>query len=186
MAPALKDEFPSAPSLSEISEFCDAAKDNQIGVVTRLLDQFGASIINCRDSIDACALTWAAWAGHAEMVDLLITRGAKIDAPGTYNRPALGWAADMGRRDVVQLLLERGARGDVKDENGDTPVDIARRNNQSDIAATIETFAENKRLAALKLEEEKARDATAGNLDRLRRAHQTKPGAWKIPPKPKN
>ncbi len=84
-----------------------------MAVVTRLLDQFGVTIINCRDSIDARGITWAAWAGNLEMVDFLITRGAALDAPGTYDRPALGWAADMGRRDVVQLLLERGARTDV-------------------------------------------------------------------------
>ena len=186
MSPALKDDFPSAPSLREISEFCDAAKEGQAAIVTELLDKFGVTIINTRDSIDARAITWAAWAGHVDMVELLITRGAAIDAPGTYDRTALGWAVDMGRTEVIQLLLARGARTDVKDENGDTPADLARRQGKHDLAETIESFAEKKRLAEAEAEEERLRNAAAGNLDKLRRAHQAKPGAWKLPPKPKN
>ena len=191
MSSALKDNFPSdnfssMPSLSQISEFCDAAKENRIEVVTRLLDEFGVTIINSRDSIDARAITWAAWAGNIEMVDLLITRGAAIDAPGTYARTALGWAVDMGRKDVVELLLARGASPDVKDENGDSPLDLARKHPANGLADIIEKFAARKILAAQQAEEERVRDAAAGNLDKLRRAHQSKPGAWKLPPKPKN
>ncbi|MDE1151634.1 MAG: ankyrin repeat domain-containing protein [Micavibrio sp.] len=182
--------FAKTPSAREISEFCDAAKYDERDTVRRLLDEYGINIINRRDSIDARALTWAAWAGHLDMVELLLERGAALDAPGTYDRTALGWAADMGRADIARLLLVRGANTNAVDDNGFKPADLARNSNQHDLALEIETAAEQRRQAevqrkaneALKAEEAQ-RNAAAGNLEAIKKARR--PGGWKIPPQNK-
>ena len=53
----------------------------------------------------------AARCGHVEMIDLLLERGARIDATDDLNRSALKVAADNGQPDAVRKLLERGADG---------------------------------------------------------------------------
>jgi len=182
--------FAKTPSLSEISEFCDAAKYDERATVLRLLDEYGINIINRRDSIDARAITWAAWAGHRDMVELLLDRGAAIDAPGTYDRTALGWAADMGRADIAKLLMERGANIAAVDDNGFDVATLARNSNQHDLALEIESIAEQRRQAEAqrkideaKKAEQAARDLSAGNIDALKKARR--PGGWKIPPQGK-
>ena len=64
-----------------------------------------------------------------EMLTLFLSRGVDIDAG---NRQVRGWTAlhavSMGDPPAaVALLLKYGARTDVRDEDGRTPLDLARR-----------------------------------------------------------
>lgn len=58
----------------------------------------------------ATPLHHAALAGHATVVELLVTRGARLDIRDRiYASTPLGWAPHAGRREVEAFLLARGA-----------------------------------------------------------------------------
>jgi ankyrin repeat protein len=62
----------------------------------------------------ATALHLAAIDNHAEVVDLLVERGAEIDATDDeLGMTPAGWANEKGHTDMVQRLAERGARFDL-------------------------------------------------------------------------
>jgi ankyrin repeat protein len=47
--------------------------------------------------------------GQAATVQLLLEKGADVEAKGSYGRTALSWAVEKGHEAVVKLLLEKGA-----------------------------------------------------------------------------
>lgn len=61
---------------------------------------------------DRTALSFAADRGQADIVTLLLERGADVDAKDTfYGATALNWAAQNGHAEVARVLLARGAAG---------------------------------------------------------------------------
>jgi ankyrin repeat protein len=65
----------------------------------------------------------AAGAGHVEVVELLLDRGAEIQNKGQWS--PLEFAATEGHARVVKLLLDRGADVDLRDSMGSTPLHAA-------------------------------------------------------------
>ena len=57
------------------------------------------------------SLIWAAVFGHRETVELLIEKGADINAKneGEDKCTPLIWASRNGHREVVELLIAKGA-----------------------------------------------------------------------------
>lgn len=85
--------------------------DVERGAVAEVRDALGrpdGDRLLARDG--AMALFLAASRGHAEIVDLLLTRGVPVDAiaPG-YSNPALHWAIAAGHLTIAQRLLAAGA-----------------------------------------------------------------------------
>jgi ankyrin repeat protein len=54
----------------------------------------------------------AAEKGHTKIVQLLLEKGADVNAKNKYGETALMYAAENGHTETVQLLLEKGARYD--------------------------------------------------------------------------
>ena len=96
---------------------------------------------------DGNPLIMAAGAGHAEIVVLLLDRGANIDqvVPGDEN--ALIQASSQGHLDVVKVLVGRGADVNARvrversgqQPNGEwrTPLSIARKGGHSEVIAYL-------------------------------------------------
>ena len=78
-------------------------------------------------------LAYAAYNGHAQIVDYLLKRGARIDATTENGSSALFFAARFGHIEVVELLLNK-ADPTIANENGDTAVDWAVKSENTDIA----------------------------------------------------
>lgn len=75
----------------------------------------------------------------------LINNGADIKRICAIKKATLlHMAAFKNQKDVVRLLLERGADTDAKDEDGNTPFDIAQKYNSSDAARIILEHLEKK------------------------------------------
>ena len=55
------------------------------------------------------------------MAELLITKGANVNARSDNGLTPLHRASQVGNRNVVELLLSKGATIDVKDNDGSTP-----------------------------------------------------------------
>ena len=81
---------------------------------------------------DLTALMWAA--GHEDgvnaaaavaVIDLLIERGAVIDAADNRGRTALMIAAERGDAVAVEMLMMRGAGRDLRDKSGKSALDLA-------------------------------------------------------------
>ena len=61
------------------------------------------SNVNARDEFGWTALMYGAYAGHVEVVDVLIRHGARARA-GYLGHTSLYWAARNGHKRVVDLL----------------------------------------------------------------------------------
>ena len=72
-----------------------------------------------------------------DMVRLLLEHHAYIDAESPNRTTPLMMAAKYGHREVVQLLLEEGADASLRNEQGLTAVDFARRADRDDMADLI-------------------------------------------------
>jgi cytohesin len=56
----------------------------------------------------------AAWDGHKEIVELLITNSANVDALDRYRETPLHAATDEGHKEIAELLIANGADVDGK------------------------------------------------------------------------
>lgn len=81
--------------------------------------------ITMPDSFGWTPLHWAAARGHAVMIDVLLSRGADIEARDLRQWTPLFWAVYWSRPEALRSLLDRGANAHAKDSNGNTSLHIA-------------------------------------------------------------
>jgi ankyrin repeat protein len=67
-------------------------------------------------------LIWAVQANRIDVVKLLITRGARVNAANTSGRRALDEAISLKRPDIAELLLKNGANPNLTDNLFGEPV----------------------------------------------------------------
>jgi len=110
-----------------------AAREGDADRVRELLDA-GADV-NVRNSSNAVkllrggtplqwtSLHYAAYYGHLEIAEILISRGADLDADDPYYSTPLYLAAEEGHPEVVEFLISKGAKVNVKSSSsGYTPL----------------------------------------------------------------
>jgi ankyrin repeat protein len=122
----------------------------------RMLIKAGARV-DARDNFgQQTPLMWAVARRHAAMVDLLVSKGADVNARGAvrdYQRVAtaesrakqldrggltpLMYAARENCRDCVEILLKHGVDVNLPDPSGVSPLVIAMMNNNWDIAKRL-------------------------------------------------
>lgn len=103
--------------------------------VAELLVANGAQV-NALNSSGTTPLYQASLGGNAELVKVLLKKGADLSIRCESDSPLIA-AALMGHKDVVVALLEAGA--DVNDKSGgDTVLQKARRNGHREIVALLE------------------------------------------------
>jgi len=88
-------------------------RSGQVEVLEYLLDH----------GLDAtAAIGTAAWDGRADLLDLLIARGARLNDALEQTRPMLNELVRWGRFKQARLLLTRGASPNIPDERGWTAI----------------------------------------------------------------
>ena len=107
-----------------------AAANGHLAVVEFLVKEARADV-ESKDSIyGRTPLSWAAANGHLEVVEFLVDEGgADVESKDSiYGRTPLSCAAMNGHLEVVEFLVkEAGADVESKDNNGNTALDLARR-----------------------------------------------------------
>jgi ankyrin repeat protein len=76
-------------------------------VQTIITDQKGD--IDQADDAGRTALMWASSRGHYSVVELLLAKGANVNAQDGYYGTALQAASRNGHKEIVQILLKNGA-----------------------------------------------------------------------------
>ncbi len=79
-------------------------------------------------------LIYAAFNGHAAVVDYLLKKGAEINATTANGSTALLFAARFGHIEVVEVLLQNKADPNIANERGATAIDWALKTDNTDIA----------------------------------------------------
>ena len=110
----------------------EAASFGDVERVTELLAIDSASV-DARSGDGFTALHLAAFFGQVDAVQLLITLGAEVDAPGIgwMTGTALHSAASAKQAEVVRALLEAGADPNARQSGGWIPLHAAARNGDS-------------------------------------------------------
>lgn len=117
-----------------MSEFTDAIRTGETARISAMLEA-DPSLANARDDTGVPALAIARYNQRTEIVDLLLSRGARLD---------IWMAAMFGNMDVLKTELERDpASIHAKSADGWTPLHLAAFFNQADAAlALIEAGAD--------------------------------------------
>ena len=95
----------------------------EAGDIKRLKSTLGyVRNINFVDDIGVTALHHAASRGYNDIVQLLLTRGASIEAMDIINDTPLHYAAWHGNTSTVELLLSKGASIEAVNKDSNTPL----------------------------------------------------------------
>jgi hypothetical protein len=82
--------------------------------------------INAPDSeFGVTLLTWAALFGQTEIIELLIQKGADVNAKNRNGTTPLHGAVFLGQTEAVELLIQKGADANARTNEGATPLDIS-------------------------------------------------------------
>ena len=124
------------PPIGVFYQLLGAAMDGNEHKVDELIAS-GQVDVNAADDNGRTALSWAAQAGHANVVRSLLRgpgeninnfQGADVNVRDkTYDRTPLMWAADRGHAEVVRILLEAGGLNSIHatDKSGSTALILA-------------------------------------------------------------
>eukprot|EP01045_Picozoa_sp_COSAG04_P009881 COSAG04_NODE_588_length_12325_cov_114.087682_11_plen_354_part_00 len=94
-----------------------AARNNEIDAVRSALEADPA-LLNAQDKIKRVPLHLAAWAGHLQITELLLGKGADPNADALDNMVPLAFAAQNGHTEVCRALL--AAKADPNHANTKT------------------------------------------------------------------
>ncbi|KAG7257506.1 hypothetical protein CRUP_018351 [Coryphaenoides rupestris] len=115
---------PAPPPPPPITHAVRLANDHD-ACASLLLDAMGSDISGCRDAKDRTALHAAAFSGHVDCVQLLLSHDAPVDAVDQSGRTALMMAAEKGRVGVLEVLLSSTeASLSLADREGNTALHL--------------------------------------------------------------
>lgn len=113
-----------------------AAFNGHSRVVRFLLDQKAEP--NTRDTTGRTALMYAATINQVDSVTALLDAKAEVDlVDNDEGFTALMFAAGEGHTAIIDRLLQAGARSEIKDIDGDTALDFAKRNGHQGAAERL-------------------------------------------------
>jgi ankyrin repeat protein len=120
------------------ARLADAVKAGNRAAVRELLKTpAGAADVNAREVDGTTPLHWAARAGDAEVVRLLLRAGADANAANRYGVTPLSLAAISGNSSVIEMLLMSGADPNTSSREGQTTLMTAARTGNPDAVRVL-------------------------------------------------
>ena len=140
----------SLKALSYLAKFPKTDKEARAnnGDTALMLAAFGGSLPAVTILVEAeaevnqpgwTALHYGAASGSTEVVAYLLENHAYIDAEAPNGLTPLMMAVVFGKKAVVQLLLEQGADATLRNEKGQTAMDLAKQNAREDLIEILST-----------------------------------------------
>ena len=102
----------------------EAVNNNDLEAVTNSINE-GAQVNTTNRRTGITPLHCAALKGHVEIAELLLKKGAEIDAKDAEDRTPLHLAAKNNQREFSEFLLKNGANPTIQDFDFITPGDEA-------------------------------------------------------------
>jgi CDP-diacylglycerol--serine O-phosphatidyltransferase len=113
----------------------DAIEEGNHAALARMLATMPADAVV--DGSGSTLLMVAVEEANLPAVELLVDRGAPLEARNRQGETALALAAAMGFQEAVELLLASGADPNTHDLSGTTPLDLAEEHGAHDISAQL-------------------------------------------------
>jgi ankyrin repeat protein len=112
---------------------------NRLGVVKKLLPHSGVDALHATCLLGVAPLQLAAALGHGEMVEFLLSKGARAKTRDELGRTAFLMACKMGHLGVVQILAQHMGWGmlEEKDLEGQTALYHAAVNGHEEVVAFL-------------------------------------------------
>jgi hypothetical protein len=95
------------------------------------------SVVSEKNAIGAEPLGYVAFFPFTDMISLLISEGADVNAQDHFGMTALIQAVMGNQVESVRMLLKHGARTAYKDNNGETALSFARKNHDTEIVRLL-------------------------------------------------
>ena len=106
--------------------FLSAAINGDVSLVERLLQE-GVPVDCAVDEVDYTALSPAAQFNRTDVIRLLLQKGADVNKRDHYGDTFVHYAAITNSTEVIALLIEHGASINITNNEGEKPIDKARR-----------------------------------------------------------
>jgi len=125
-------------ALLEANEILTACTASDIDKVKELLER-NPALVNAQDDAGATPLSRAVIAlkPSAELVRLLLEKGAQVEGTMKNGGRPLRSAALLGRKDLVVMLLKHGAKIGAQDQYGRTALSYAASGNRTEVADVL-------------------------------------------------
>jgi len=114
-----------------------AALDGNYDELRQKLDE--GLDVNSRDAVGDTFLHNAAWKGHLEGVELLVSQKADVNALNGRKRSPLHQSVFLGQTEIAKLLISNGANVNPNDADGRTPLDWAVLLGKQDLAKLLKS-----------------------------------------------
>ena len=127
-------------SYASLSDLHHAAKNGSIGLIIALLSRESTDIdqgVPAGRRQGWTPLMFAASAGHARVVRILLNKGANVSIVADDGNTALLNSASQGHLVVTELLLKAGADPEATDSLGLTPLNLAAGNGDCEVVRAL-------------------------------------------------
>jgi predicted nucleic-acid-binding protein len=108
--------------IRNIIQYCHFQEDETFRfVIDTLGDKYDFNV-ECRNAQEETVLHFAAMHSKTYAVQILIEKGASVNAVTTNNETPLHWASERGDLETVALLIEKGASVNAVTNDNETPL----------------------------------------------------------------